>query len=503
INTKHGEAINSNFIHILDGQKDGNRETADMLIKKGLYNKSSKDLPAKYVRRDLTEYLQDLIGKRRTDVEERRRSVHISVVNSDYMDSGQHIDVSIPAVHDYKITGIPYTDKLRKNPHLKSFDDTDVIVLVPEKIEHKVRDLHDERNYRMLTNFTTTIEVDPQSMGIPLLLDNRTGAWDKTLKLFTDEFAQGRIKGEMPFYVANTNQEMRDSLVLLKDIKQRAPLIKRMKIEKEFTEASPIEKVPNDGVFTLFIAGGHANNSKRDLEEGKALGYHCAQQDWRIVTGAGSVEGSMGTIHTGFIQYHLDDIKGKNLLSAEIKKDLEEYKDKNGKYDAEEVIRHKPDLLEKLADNGLIPRDKFVCYSMKSLLEMESPSGNAPPATKYIEAGNRVRRLDALLATGTKVFLPGSVGTDEELAESIKQRLDAAAGKTNGKTFSDGTADNAGAIILYNRNHHMDNLLNYYGLTGRDGNTVKKKHNIIVIDEDIGLVKKASSEIAKTWLDKV
>lgn len=426
LDTHKGEAINSNFVHVPDDQAEGKQETLDVLIRKGIHSKSTFDLPASYTRREVTEYLQGLIGKRRSSRTERDRSVNVAWVDPDAMDGNySHIRINeLPPINDLKISKVTATTRLRDYAHLKPFHDADAIVLIPKEIKENDNQLHSDPNYRMLLNFVVTAETDPESMGVPLVLDNRTGRFDKALELISDAFAQGRLMGDTPFYVANTTQELEADLRLIKDIKQRAPIIKKVADTKESrVKSAPLKTVPNDGVFTVFIGGGHANNSKRDLEDAKSLGYKCAANGWRIVTGGGSIEGSMGATHTGFIQYHLDRLQERMDPSLT---PLVPYIDpKTNRYDAETIIKQRPEILEKMAEDGLIPRDMFYAYSMKPLLEMESPSGEKPPAITYYEAGNRVRRIDALLAPGTKIFMHGGIGTDEEFEETVKQHVEA------------------------------------------------------------------------------
>jgi hypothetical protein len=316
--------------------------------------------------------------------------------------------------------------------------------------------------------------------------------------------------GNSPFYVANNEKELLAILREVKDFKQRAPVIRTAPADRKNPVKSPrIETVPNDGVFTVFVGGGHANNAKRDLNDAADFGYHCAEHNWRIVTGAGSVEGSMGAVHTGFVQYHLDKLRGKSLSKAD-KEVLNGFiMDANtGRYDAERLILDRPDFVDKLADEGYIPRKMFYGYSMKPLLEMESPSGKPPPGITYLDAGNRVRRLKGLLAPGTKIFLSGGFGTDEEFEATVKQHIDARKrkqqGVANDDSFSDGTPDNDGTMIVYNRNGRLDRLLRNYGLLGNDPITIRKRkeYNIDIVDSLEQLKEKADTR-GGTWLERV
>jgi len=508
LQVEDGEAINSDFVHIPDGQPKGKKQTMEELGRK-LLTHSSKDVPARYDRRELTEWLQDLVGKRRSSYEERKRPVKIAYISSQAMETGQEPNVHVPLLRDYTSVGIPTNKECANFPSLKQLGDADVVMLVPNGEKKKGSDLTPDSNLGLMLDVLVTVETDPESMNIPVILDNRSGKFDKSLRLITDAFAQGRLLGDSPFHVVESEDEMKDVLGGLKNVIQRRPII----INPESTQpanrnsppADPVKNVPDDGRFTLFIGGGHANNSKRDLDEAQAMGHHAASQGWRIVTGAGLLEGSMGAVHTGFVQYHLDQVTPQdvNQLSKGVREELASFYDKKeGHYDAEKIIEDSPKLLDKLADKDLIPRDLFYGYSMKSLLKMESPSGKEPPAISYHESGNRVRRLDGLLSPGTKVFMPGSIGTDEEFERTVKQHVEAKLlpDSDDKRSFSDGTDNKDGSMIIYNRDGSLDRLLQHYGLSGEDPirKQVREKHNIKIVTSFEEL-KEATSSRAESW----
>jgi len=530
--TRKGEAINANFIHIPDGQKDREHKTIDVLIREGLHTESSNELPANYARRELTEYLQELIGKRRSSPVERKRSVNIAWVTPDTMHNKKSLKISVALPNDYKKSGLPIHSELLSSPSMKPFDDAQVVVLMPENIERRDNKLWSDPNLGMVLNVTVTHLTDPESMDVPIILDNRSGGFNKTLDFVGDAFLKGRLMGDAPFYVAHTDEELENLLTVIKDVKQRAPIVQLLHSQAD-SDDTPLSKVPADGTFTLFIGGGHANNSKRDLEDAKNFGHMCAKNGWRIITGAGCLEGSMGATHTGFIQYHLEQLQeteGYDEIKAQLAAPLtvsvktnsaengkEESKtiafvDDKGAFIAENIILYKSDLIEQLANDNLIPRDMFYGYSLKPILEMESPLGGdkPPPGITYFEAGNRVRRLQGLLAAGTKVFMPGSIGTDEEFEETVKQHLEARlrkeqTGAANESMFSDGTPDNQGTIIIYNRNGHLDKLLEHYGISNSTDHFARMKretYNIKIVTS-LKELKEASMVTEASWQGKM
>ena len=470
-----------------------------------MHTKSSSELPASYARREITEYIQTIIGKRRSSATERSRPVCVAF--ADPADAKN--PVNMPHINDLNIVSVPTDAELLETPNLRSFGKADVIVLRPSDVKRETNQLTSDPNLGLLLKFVVTAETDPESMSIPIILDNRTGKFNSALEIISNAFVQGRLMGDLPFHIANTDEELEHHLRVAKDVKQRAPRIDTSMASAVIKKQPLPARVPHDGVFTVFIGGGHANNSKRDMEDATTFGYYCASQGWRIVTGAGSVEGSMGAIHTGFIQHHLDRLQESDSLGA-FKATLDQqFKiEGSGKYDAEKLILINPNLVEQMAEQNLIPRNMFFGYSMKPLLEMESPSGQEPPGITYFDAGNRARRLQGLLAPGTKIFLPGSIGTDEEFEETVKQHLEAKkqkldSGRSNDIAFSDGTPDDDGKMIIFNRNGHLDKLLAHYKLFGDDAVTKANRriHNVEVVTslEDL---KKATESRGNSWLER-
>lgn len=494
LRSRSGEAINSDFVHVPDGQPANHALTMEQLIKDGLYTTSSRTLPGNNTRRDVTEYLQGLIGKRATTELEKSHKVHVAFVTPEPRgNTASAVSVSEAIPKGYALAELPSHEELLNFRRAKAFDAADVLVLMPSPIQAKDNHLYPDRNLGLVLDHVVTAETDPESMAVPIILYNKSGLFDGALKLMTDAFAQGRLMGDTPFLVATDDAQLRAHLEEIKQLKQRAPVIRKRSMTDAvsgYKDRLP-ETVKPDGVFSVFVGGGHNNNSRRDLEDAHDFGYFCAQKDWRIVSGAGSIEGSMGAIHTGFIQYHLDSLKDKTGEKAkDARTMLRDYlAPQTGRYNAEELILQRPALIEKLADRGIIPRKMFYGYSMAPLLKMENPSGSPPPGITYFESGNRARRLNGLLAPGTKIFFPGSIGTDEELEESIKQHVDARLNKdktvpSKQTAFADGTPDDGGAIIIYNRKGHLDKLLVNYGLLGNDPITKAKRkaHNIHVVD---------------------
>lgn len=490
LSSERGKPVNINFVQVFDGQANGAQDTVEILIDKGLHEQSSKHLPVDYPRRQLTEYIQKRIGKRHASDVERKRTVRVAAVNHDVLTGARdRINFGTFNINDLELADVPTRPQMMADGNIKTMGDADAVVLVPDNSEPKDRHLYPDPNLRLLQHYIVSVETEPEAMRIPLIIDNRSKGFNNALEVLSDASSNGRFPVlKEPYVVVRSDKEMRRALIRIKDLSQREMVVKPDDESRDDPkQKKPLEPIPNDGVFTVFIGGGHANNPMRDIEDAKNLGYFCAKNGYRIITGGGSVEGSMGATHTGFVQYYLDELQ-KSDKHQDIKAEIREYFDETKKrYDAEQLILDRPELVDKMADMGIINRKLFYAYSMKPLLEMESPSGKEAPGVTYCDAGNRVRRLSALLSSGTKIFMRGGVGTDEEFEETIRQHVEArTAVAGNGKEkriFADGTPDDGGAIIIFNKDGHLDKLLLHYHLLGDDVITQKRRerYNIKIV----------------------
>ena len=475
--------VNADAIQVPDGQR-GEAKAMHVLLQ-DILTKSSEEVPAHHVRRDIAEFLKQTLGTK-----EATPNTQFSVgwLSPDAYTASNR---NVPSNDELHFTRLPTQQALMQNPNIKPFGDADVVVLAAAKREKTDNNLHGDPNFALVLNTIVLAETDPKSMNTPIILDNRNGAFDEVLEIIKNAFIQGRAMGDLPFLVAKTSEDMENYLLNVQKIKGFAPTILHAQAEEETVQLPAA--IPNDGVFTVFIAGGHANNNKKDMQDAFDLGYLCAKEGWRIVTGAGAVHGSMGSVHTGFIQYHLDNLeeRAEHLgisIPIKISAKLNQYKNfSDGKYDAETIIEKNPQIINKLADlanaegKTLIPRDKFYGYSTDSLLKIESEDGNPPPGITYGETGNLPRRLDRLLQASTVVILSGSVGTDQELDEAVYKH-DMKRSASNDECFADGMPGNEGMIIVDNRNKKLGKLLHHYGLQLDDPETdLRKSANGIAV----------------------
>ncbi len=472
------DALNYDAVQIPDGQAQGEQKTLYVLKRLGLFSNAKEAPEASHYKTDIMKYLSHQVGTEGIQGDNTDRRANIGWVSPD--------------------TPITHKDPIA---------DYDAVVLRANKLHKKDGELYSDENLRLVLQFATLAIINPQQKYI--ILDNRDAdengkrPFDDIIQIFINSsIKEYRAFGEQPFLVANTDSELEKHLKFVKRVTQRAPKIGNHIETKPFDPLS-IDMVPADGRFTVFIAGGHNNNSKRDQEEAKKLGYMCAQNGFRIITGAGCIEGSMGAIHTGFIQYHLDRIVSEQEDLPEFLRrnlDIKEYKTEDGRYNAEALITANPALIDKLADKGFIPRDMFYGYSMKNLLKLESVSGEAPPGITYFESGSLANRIYHCLQAGTKIIMPGGPGTDEEFAEAIHAHLEARKAANNYAAFSDGTAKDDGHIIVYNRDHIFDTILMHFNLIDNKGRSTKaaRDNHVIVINSSKKL-QEATGDRAKNW----
>jgi hypothetical protein len=509
-NIKVGEAINSDNIHIPDGQ-DIDVPCTFAEMGKARFSTHSSVLPCAFGRRQCVEWLQERLGTQ--PAHEHLPELHIAYVSPSLFegtrteisaDTEDFLSAALPS-REVQVVRVPTRSELRDYPTVRMLNGSDMIVLSPDTPE-KHGGLTYDPNLMLANYIAVSTLTDPLSMGKPVLLDNRSGGFNHVLEIYRHGFATGRFAGEFPFLVADSDEELQTLIA------QQAEILGQVKVKSwdrkhsANTPSKAITLVPEDGVLSVFVAGGHANNNKQDRNDAHALGHYLAEQGIRIVTGGGQIEGSMGGVHTGFIQYHLDRLKADvtkvNALDDETRQTLASCitRDARGReiYNAETLIEHHSDLLNQLAECGHIPRDMFYAYSTQPLIDMESPNHEVPCATFYQDTGNRVLRLDGLMATGTKIFMAGSSGTDEEIVHAFKQAVEARMSRqkapNDNSPYTDGTPQEDGAILFHDPRGVFDAVLKEYGLMHADGRLTETCTRY-------GIDKTEKLTMAKEWVD--
>ncbi len=512
-NLRPGDSIDMDAVLVPNGQRNNATLNVKEIGTERFFTRHTQ-LPFSYGRRNLTEWLQDGIGARKATDVEKERPLHIAYVAASDLEEKPGFEVEQqrqqtaaqfqPLLDDiaHEIITLPTYEALCHQPNRRMLNGADMLVLRPEPPVIGHEGLVDDPNLRLLSYIDVTLTTDPLSMTMPVILDNRDGGFNHALQHYTNAYRNGRFLGEFPFKIANSDDELttllrRDALIQRRS-KIATDTFDDVMDQLEMGKTTPLP--PDDGIPTAFVAGGHANNNRQDIEEAFELGYQLAAQKTRIVTGGGQVEGSMGATHTGFIQYHLDELLSNRKQHPRIPEHVWHQLDKFAvhdeedpqkpenllittahpplprRYDAEEIIKNGNGLLNRLADEfNIIPRDMFWAYSTDALVKMESPTDAPPEAATFHYTGNRVRRLDALIAPEMKMILPGGIGTDEEIFATIKQQMDAT---LNQMPLS--------RVVLYNRGGQLNDLLKSIGLmdTSDQLNEAAMEHyNIDVVDQ--------------------
>jgi predicted Rossmann-fold nucleotide-binding protein len=515
--------LNADMIQIPDGDSNPNKQSLQALKHEALTN-YSKDLDIDNPRRKFTQWLQDGVGFREITPRSKETIVNIAVVSPETVESGKTASVNVPSLPNMNIVTIPSEASLVEHSALKQFGTADALILVAENpLKRKRSDEQTDPNLIMLATLAVTKEVDPSSMTTPIILDNRSGGFDKTISYLNELYIGGRAIGDLPITIANTDERLDDAITTIRNIKQGSPLTAQNYDADEAKEQKnkPIALAPNDGVPTFFVGGGHHNNTPKDLREAEQLGYFLAEQECRVVTGGGCLEGSMGATHTGFIQYHLDqltkDVRAFNSLDDDALLAIKGFiNHDSGKVNAKKMIKEAPEAINMLADTllegrSIIPRNMFHTYSMESLVKLESAIGEPPPGVTHKNCDNLPIRLTGLESPGNKIFEPGSIGTDQELFYAREQhRLgrESIAANNNG-VFSDGTNDKDGNIIIHNREGLFDDLLERLGLGGTSPEAIarREKENITVVstpkERNAALMERITDVKERNFTDKV
>ncbi len=479
-------------------------------IKPSILSQSSTDFPSSSGIRDVTEWLQAGIGTRQSTQKEQQQDIHIAYISPATL-QGEELPspdfIQTLQEDNYTLTYVPSLKELSRFPDINMLNGSDMLVLASDPIETTPEGLIWDPNLPMLTYMMINVDIDPASMTTPIILDNRTGGFDHTLDMMRQSSKSGRLIGEFSFMVAETTEELESLL------HEQRTVLEQRAVPGSSAQVNPL---PDDDIMNVFVAGGHNNNSRQDLEEAHQLGYFLAEQGIRIVSGGGQVEGSMGATHTGFIQYHLDQLMEHGDMFAGLPKSLQKelrqhlYYDTDKQcmgYNAEALITDHSDVLDKLTERHIIPADMFHSYSTEALIEMESPNGRPPAGSTYQSAGNRIPRLDALLGAHTKLFMPGGIGTDEEIFGAISLQMEAlgnVAANDNGETEK----PELDKLIIYNRNHQIDTFLQGMGLMHEDGRMNQQalgKYNIEILGDTPSIEASLTDRLntKDSWQDRI
>jgi predicted Rossmann-fold nucleotide-binding protein len=530
-----GVAIDTDFVMIPDRQYNGDRKTISELDRE-IYVKNSSKLHADYFRRKHAEWLQGVVGARKI-IQPNKKPVNIAFTNADWYENGQDSESkkiaanTLANINDLKTVYIPTRDNLRHYPSISQFGEASIIVVNASGwSDEKKREMGHDPDYSYLCNLLVTEEVDAQNMGKTIIVDNRCAGFNGCLDLLSDLSLEGRRIGNFSFKIANTDEELEKYTREAKDIYQRSPLTTYQDVmieqenriitdEKEDilwkSDPNSIKKhkwrsIPDDDVPTLLVCGGHSNNNPKDLQEAHDYGYHCAKNGWRIVTGGGVLEGSMGATHTGFVQYHLDQLNANfhqnaekyQELSSETQNALQQCRE-GDKISAEKLIKKHRAAIEELAEKRFIDRDMFWSYTTEALAKLEGDGELAAGTTSFFTP-NRVIRIDELVKPDTKIIMPGSFGTDEEFEAILEDHYHKRKARE-----AEGINDTATAIqkpqtlVIYNPDGRYDSLLDHHGIGGGMQSSLRRERYGIIecktMEELAQVTNTRQQAVKKSW----
>ncbi len=374
----------------------------------------------------------------------------------------------------YDVTDMPAPDVLLKKPNTRLMQKVDVVLIIASPHATNID------NAQLLLGATVDKQVMPSAKEKTIIVVNsrnsdKHGAFDVALKMIRHAKISGLKNGlsevshiveiglipEQEAMAANRLMAKLDELFKVEDARKRHRLTDVVPIQAE--KHQPEKTVPPIPLeqFSVFVAGGAANEYPLFKAPANQLGRFIYLQNWVLVTGAGQKEGPMGAIHSGFVEAFLGDVlnnkerfKPKDIktihdvLSSKLT-DIIHQKGLRGEMairyfnevmqaiyhnpDAEYLAHHAPELLERLlqpregtrmigALGSLKQQKRMIGYSMPPLLISEG-SGKWPLGMNGYNSGNMQRRMDEMLASAAHVFLTGGQGTYQEVIESVKLAL--------------------------------------------------------------------------------
>lgn len=370
------------------------------------------------------------------------------------------------------IVRMPTQEELLADGTINYLDGADLVFMMPSK------DASDLDNARLLHAATVDIQTRPEDKEKILVVMNPKkdgkGVFDPALEVIRHNFnnglkyGQAEIRHLVEFDPKELSQlEQIDALfrkieAITIEAAERKKHLFAAKYEKPKSKQQTLKPIPQDK-FTVFVAGGAANEYPAYKEPANRFGRFIEKMGWVLVTGAGEREGPMGAVHSGFLESYLNGLFDNNKLFcnnkyAEILTEhihdsvdkLIRVKNLQGKYadsyrrdiedaaftniNAEYLLVHAPEVLKEMIEpssefmRDVLPSLKrerrMFGYSMDYLLKTEG-SGEPPFGMNYQEAGNMQRRMHEMTKAAVHVYFPGSQGTTQELLESVHLNIEA------------------------------------------------------------------------------
>jgi len=489
---KAGEFFTGDML-IPDGQLDTSNHSQQQLIKEGmLWTKNQKR--ANYYRLDaagelLKKYHLPIARKYQyKERVENKDPVDVMVLHGGAQQpklAGEFIK-KLKDQH-FDILQMPSQKELLENPNARLMGAADIVFLMPGE------NSSDMENAQLILGAAVDKQVMPSAKEKTIVVLNPlnkegAGAFDPALKMLRHAKISGLKNGLSEVnHIVEYDPEAFAGPGGAQALYEQVQEILRQESERKkhrFKANPPIrtdneitsdqfEPLPQDGTFTIFVAGGAANEYPEFKAPANQLGRFIYDQGWRLVTGAGQKDGPMGAVHSGFVEAYLHQslsVPDKNEASKKIIKEIKNRREKvrdlvareitnyaNDKHligdtatkfhekimeavfsdapDAEYLASNFPDLLLKLlqpdgesrqfykAMGSLKERGTMIGYSMPPVLISEGP-GKWPMGMIGHHAGNMQRRMYEMLQSSAHVFLAGGQGTYQELVESAKMAIE-------------------------------------------------------------------------------
>lgn len=487
---KLGRLFTSDFL-IPDNQKNNTDYTQRKLVEgRGLLESEGREV-ASYYRLNAIAAMEEQYGLPRASYEGdgewsyQARISNKEVLNIMLLNSGDGPSDLLDAfgarleTQGYQLHPMPTLAALLKDPNMRLMQGVDVVFILPGD---KVADL---RNAQLMLGATVDKQVMPSAKQKTLIVLNPTtksgkGIFDGALKILRHKKYAGlkngisEINHVLDFHLTKKDSAQERATFLYEELSDLLHHLAEHK-KHRLTGVQPIEPpkhmaadkipaIPMDK-FTVFVAGGAANEYPGFKAPANQIGRYIHDNGWILVTGAGQKDGPMGAVHSGYVEAYLTKILSPKAEGGFLKKkELETLREvihhlaiqnttnrnlrgEDGKMhrqaifnavfeapNAEYLGHEAPQILEKLLQaekrsrtykiiGSLKEQGGMIGYSMPPLLISEG-SGKWPLGMQGYNAGNMQRRMYEMLKSSAHVFIAGGQGTDQELIESVKLAID-------------------------------------------------------------------------------
>ena len=518
-----------------DGQRLSDKTREDLLHEGGYFSRSREERRADDYRLDMMDRLAEKYAMKRitrSELSKKWENPHplkVAFLYVDEQNGTEHeqlhfLEERLAMEPGIEIVSVPTKQEMLEDPNQCAMDGADLVFQIPG---HGT----DLDNARALLAVTTDKQTRPGNKENTLAVINPNGRFDNALAMLRMNNLKGLKNGQPELDSVldcgdsrHFSDKERDELYdRVQYIAAEAQLKKQAKLTGDSNclldplQVKALEPLPQDE-FTVFVAGGAANDAPLFKEPSNRLGRYLHDQEWVLVSGAGQKDGPMGAVHSGFVEawlrHQLQDPKKKEIIETTVNHYISNHvrrKDLTGKYandyrdsiynaaidapDAAMLGVHAKGLLNELLNpepgseiygriGSLEEEGRMWGYSMEYLLASEG-SGKPPPGAYYQEAGNMQRRMHEMTQAAAHVYMAGGQGTIQELMESVVAQV---ARQERGEPVQD--------VIVFNQESYNGGQVYEQVLTSID---IYLKHHGLT-REEVGLHEVHSSEALEAEL---